>query len=180
MAPNEGKSVMTVREVRESDAESLLRLLRQTLVESEYLPLEPDELTWDTGSTRQYIRNYLSPGHSTIIVSEEDQRITGYISVKGQPYRRVRHNVSVTGMAVLQEYWGKGTGQALIRELVRWAKNRNILRIELNVATTNQRAVNLYKKMGFDIEGVKLQSLQIDKQLKDEYLLVKFVGEDEA
>jgi RimJ/RimL family protein N-acetyltransferase len=50
-----------------------------------------------------------------------------------------------------------------------------IHRLELTVVTENQAGLQLYKKMGFEIEGTKRQSLYIDGKFVDEYYMSKLV-----
>ncbi len=63
----------------------------------------------------------------------------------------------------------------LLTELERWARNRHIHRLELTVVADNQRALSLYRKMGFEQEGVKRHSLLIHGQYVDEYYMVKLL-----
>ena len=55
----------------------------------------------------------------------------------------------------------------------KWSKANDIKRIELTVICKNKRAVNLYKSMGFEVEGVKKASLKIDDRFVDEYYMGK-------
>jgi RimJ/RimL family protein N-acetyltransferase len=43
----------------------------------------------------------------------------------------------------------------------------------------NERAIALYKKMGFEIEGTKKRSMRIDGQYVDEYYMAKTYLEGE-
>lgn len=43
----------------------------------------------------------------------------------------------------------------------------------LTVMTHNSRAIALYKKMGFTIEGLKKHSMKVDGRYVDEYLMAK-------
>ena len=58
------------------------------------------------------------------------------------------------GMAVRSEHQGRGVGNALMEALVGLADNwLNVTRLELSVFTDNERAIALYRKHGFEIEG---------------------------
>ena len=58
------------------------------------------------------------------------------------------------GMAVRSEHQGKGVGDALMEALLGIADNwLNVSRLELDVFTDNERAIALYRKHGFEIEG---------------------------
>jgi putative acetyltransferase len=58
------------------------------------------------------------------------------------------------GMAVHSAWQGKGVGSALMRALCSLADGwLNVTRLELTVFTDNERALALYRKFGFEIEG---------------------------
>ncbi len=69
------------------------------------------------------------------------------------PALRRRH-VMMLGISVLPEAQGRGVGSALMAAMCdyadRWA---GVLRLELTVYTDNHRALGLYRKFGFEIEG---------------------------
>lgn len=65
-----------------------------------------------------------------------------------------RKHVGSLGMGVKDKSQGQGIGSALLSTVIELADNwLNLKRIELTVYTDNERAINLYKKFGFEIEG---------------------------
>lgn len=65
-----------------------------------------------------------------------------------------RAHVGYLGMAVHDKWAGKGVGTALMEAAIELAdKWLNLARLELTVYTDNERALRLYKKLGFEIEG---------------------------
>lgn len=65
---------------------------------------------------------------------------------------RNKHRVSM-GIALQQKYSGNGIGTKMVETLLSVAKEKGIEQMELEVVTTNERAIGLYKKMGFEIFG---------------------------
>ena len=58
------------------------------------------------------------------------------------------------GMTVRTDWHGKGVGSALMEALLELADGwLNVIRVELNVYTDNERAIALYRKFGFEVEG---------------------------
>ena len=57
------------------------------------------------------------------------------------------------GIALFQKYTGMGIGKILIEKLLQIAKEKGFEQMELEVAAENERAVHLYKKLGFQIYG---------------------------
>jgi len=69
---------------------------------------------------------------------------------------RRRSHAAWLGISVQDDWQGRGIGQALLTELVRMADSwLNLQRIELTVFTDNQRALALYQKYGFEVEGTQ-------------------------
>ena len=70
--------------------------------------------------------------------------------------RRARAHAAGLGMGVRDHYWGKGIGKALTQEILNAAGNWfRIKRLELIVFTDNKRAIRLYEKFGFEMEGIR-------------------------
>jgi putative acetyltransferase len=62
-------------------------------------------------------------------------------------------------MMVHKDYQGQGIGKKLLETLLDIADNWLMLvRVELDVYTDNERAINLYKKYGFEPEGIQRKS----------------------
>ncbi|PXF30530.1 GCN5 family acetyltransferase [Pokkaliibacter plantistimulans] len=91
--------------------------------------------------------------HYHNLIAEVGDDVVGQLSLISNNRPRRRH-VAEFGMAVRQDYLGKGVGSALLRAALdmcdRWL---NIERVEIEVYTDNAAAIALYKKFGFEIEG---------------------------
>ncbi|MDR4346889.1 GNAT family N-acetyltransferase, partial [Bacillus anthracis] len=56
-----------------------------------------------------------------------------------------------------------GIGKSLLGQSIHWADENEIKKISLQVLETNEKAIQLYKKLGFEVEGI----LKNDKRLSD-------------
>ncbi|NNH33417.1 GNAT family N-acetyltransferase, partial [Rhizobium sp. SEMIA 4085] len=66
-----------------------------------------------------------------------------------------RNHAASNGMGVHDDFTGKGIGSALLAELIDMADNwLNIKRLELSVYTDNGAAIALYRRFGFEEEGL--------------------------
>ena len=93
------------------------------------------------------------------------------------PHRKRLAHTGTFGMMVLNEYRGLGIGKILLEKIITWAEhNPYIEKISLGVFSTNERAIALYKKMGFVEEGRKINEIKLnDKQYIDDVLMYKMV-----
>lgn len=67
---------------------------------------------------------------------------------------RDSHKIYIGGLAVHPNYKGRGYGKLLIKNIINFAKQKGIKRLELTVAVSNNAAIALYTTMGFEQEGV--------------------------
>ncbi len=95
----------------------------------------------------------------------DDERRLQLVAVHGgevigqlglQQYLRVRQaHVGSFGMGVATAWQGKGVGSRLLTAALDVADNwMNLHRVELTVYVDNEAAQRLYRKFGFEVEGV--------------------------
>lgn len=83
-------------------------------------------------------------------VAEKDGKIVGfYIS------SQVLDEVEIFTIAVNQDYKNMGIATSLLNHLVATSIANNMKEIWLEVSTKNLAAINLYKKFGFEIMGIR-------------------------
>ncbi len=63
----------------------------------------------------------------------------------------------------------------LFQRLFEWAKEMKLTRLELTVMKTNAKAYQLYRNLGFTVEGEKIHSLLVDGEPVNEYYLYKLL-----
>ncbi|XP_060209522.1 uncharacterized protein LOC132636597 isoform X1 [Lycium barbarum] len=59
---------------------------------------------------------------------------------------------SITKLAVKENYRGQGHGEKLVKAAVQKCRTRNVQRISLHVDPTRTAAMQLYKKLGFQVD----------------------------
>ena len=93
----------------------------------------------------------------TFIVAEEDGEVVGYVMCRietGIPSFKllgITRKGHVISIAVLPEHQREGIGYELMREAMRSMVNYKAKECCLEVRGSNVPAVNLYKKMGFEV-----------------------------
>ena len=85
---------------------------------------------------------------------------------------RTRHTGNI-GMAVHDDWQGKGIGTALMEAALDLADNwLNLTRIELRVYTDNA-AIALYEKFGFEVQGTHRRLAFRDGEYVDAYSMAR-------
>lgn len=90
-----------------------------------------------------------------------DGKIIGWCDISSLHRDVCKHSGSL-GVGVLDEYRGRGVGELLMRAALQKAKSKGLTRIELTVRENNIRAIELYKKLGFVVEGLHINAIRID------------------
>ena len=87
------------------------------------------------------------------LVAEIEGKVVGQLGMQVCQNPRRRH-VAELGMGVREEYQGQGIGSALLRAALEMADNwLNIRRVELTVYPSNEAAIALYERFGFEVEA---------------------------
>ena len=159
-----------IRSADEADAAALVALRRALFAETQFMLWEPQEFVATAEDERKFITWLASKANSHLLLAEHESRLVGFLAVMGGDRNRTRH-AAVVFLGVVRELWSQGVASALLGEAVSWSTRANLLRLELTVHTTNTRAVALYKRLGFQVEGTRRASLLVDGELRDEYLM---------
>ncbi|WP_425445439.1 N-acetyltransferase family protein [Virgibacillus ndiopensis] len=164
-----------IREVGVDEAEQLLELTKRVDSESAYMLYEPGERRLTVDKQQKMIEVFKNEQNSTILVAEQDNRLIGYLFAVGGKVQRKKH-VAYLVIGILSDYRGKCVGTALFSEADKWARKKGLSRLELTVVVKNEAGLALYKKAGFEIEGVKKHSLIINGDFFNEYYMGKLLG----
>lgn len=164
--------MMEIREIREDDAERFLCLCLRLDQETKYMLYEPGERTTTVEAQRGRIQAILAEGRSTIVVAEDQGELVGYLAVFGGNANRTKH-VGYLVVGIVEAHTGKGLGTSLFQAAEAWRAQTGLTKFELTVMVPNERVIALYKKMGFEVEGVKRNSIRMDGKYVDEYYMGK-------
>ena len=108
------------------------------------------------------------------LVASTDGEVVGTLGLSTHPNRPRRRHVGSIGMAVCDDWQGKGVGSALMQAAVDLAdKWLNLSRLELEVYVDNEPAIRLYKKIGFQIEGTGIKADFRDGEYVDIYMMAR-------
>ena len=120
-------------------------------------------------------RKRLEPAEGVFsLVACVENEVVGQLGLHTFPNAPSRRHVGQIGMAVRDDWQGKGAGTALMLAVIDLAdKWLNLERLELDVYTDNEPAVRLYKKFGFVIEGTLISFAFRDGRYVDGYMMAR-------
>lgn len=155
-----------IRELRKEDAHEMLEFLAIVAGESANLSFGPGEQIMTLEAEEEFLEAQRLSQRNLMITAIVDGKITSCLSFNSSSRERLKHAASF-GLSVLKRYWGLGIGQLLLEEMITHAKRIDVTKINLKVRTDNTRAINLYAKMGFFIEGMERHGMKIKEEYVD-------------
>lgn len=104
-------------------------------------------------------RAAFTDGISYFISAKTDGILVGYAGMYN-----VLDEGYVYNLAVSEKFRGNKIGKKLIKNLLDYSKNKNLSFLSLEVRKSNQIAINLYQKAGFEIIGTRKDFYNFPKE----------------
>lgn len=149
--------LLTIRKVREDDAEQLIGYLNTVGGESDFLTFGKNGCRFTVEEEKSYLHGLTVNPSNLFLVGSENQRIS--------------HNCEL-GITVLKKFWHLGAASALLTELFRLIRSETAVQtVHLGVYENNERAVRLYEKFGFETVGRHRNYFHVGDRYYDEILM---------
>ncbi len=171
--------VPTIRRVRPEDAPALAAAARAIARTPGRLAARPEEIHDD--DVRATIVALEAGDRGAYLVAEHRSAIAGHALLERLPLAATAHVCRLT-IAVHEGHERRGIGAALMRELLAWARAAPAVeKVELQVRSSNEPALALYRSLGFVEEGRKTRRVKLgpNAYLDDVYMAL-WVGRVEA
>ena len=120
--------------------------------------------------SEQSIKDEMDKENSVFLMAFEDENPMGYVGLSV-----VFDEGYMGNLAVIESYRRKGTGRALMNELLDQCQSLDLAFATLEVRSSNTPAVSLYKSLGFNEVGRRKNYYK--EPLEDALLLTKFFKE---
>ena len=138
--------MVVIRVVRDGDGDALWAILEPVIREGETYTL-PQELSRDAA-----LAYWLAPEHE-VFMAEEDGRVVGTYFLQANQGGGGAH-VANCGYITASAATGRGVARAMCLHSLQRAKERSFRAMQFNfVVASNERAVELWKSMGFATVG---------------------------
>ena len=135
------------------DAEAVIALYRRILAEGRWFMTHLDEFTGTEEWQAKVIREWNAEANSRFLVARMEGEVVGAMSITGGTKDRTKH-VGLIEIFVDQSARGLGVGRSLMEAGILWAEQSPIVhKLALHVFEDNERAVDLYRRLGFVVEG---------------------------
>ena len=138
---------MLVRQATTYDVEGFAAVVASVAEERRWIATEPP---LDVENFKARVRKSLADG-VPLFVLDDGGTIVGTAGLHPTHAKGV---VSL-GMSILASHRGRGGGRLLMAALIDHARGMDCHKIELEVWPDNERAIALYEKFGFEVEGLR-------------------------
>ncbi len=100
--------------------------------------------------TEAGLKDSLKRATYRMLTAKENGNVVGYIGAY-----MAADELNITNVAVDPQYRRQGIGEKLLDEMIRLAEQNRMTTIYLEVRISNQAAISLYRKAGFDNAGIR-------------------------
>ena len=143
--------MIEIRKAQIQDAAVLADAEQKIAATPGFLASRPYELK--TEAFQKKIETLSNLPNGIYIVGISDDKIVGHALLEPMSLEAISHVVRLT-IAIHPGYEERGLGEMMLSYLIEWAKAApSVEKIELNVRAVNLRAIRLYQKLGFNLEG---------------------------
>ncbi len=112
-------------------------------------------------------------GTGAYVIAQVHGEIVGFLGAYAGAYARTRGVVYVSHVGVRAAWRGRGVGSALFAQFEDWARAHGAWRLDLRVDAQNERALALYTKRGFTVEGRIVDGACTHGVWRDHFLMAK-------
>lgn len=172
---NDGRTLV-LRSAEEKDAVTMLDYIKQTAKETHYLVRYPEEINIELEREKEIIRNNLEAEDSAWFTVFDGERAVGNCSIsRHRNHLKLRHRCDFA-IALEQAYCNGGLGTILMLKAIDKAREIGFEQMELGAYADNDRAIALYKKMGFQECGRTPKAFKLkDGTYIDEVNMILFL-----
>jgi RimJ/RimL family protein N-acetyltransferase len=145
---------VTIRKVIKEDAQKMIDFYNIVGGETDFLSFGANDFKRDLQDYEEYITATSKEPNSIMLLALIDSEIISIATINSSQKERTKH-VGTLGIVISEKYTGLGLGKILMNDLLDWAKQNGITKkISLVTNENNTVAIELYKKVGFEVEGL--------------------------
>lgn len=123
-----------------------------------------------------YINPFLTNNYQEMYLSMDGEKLEGMIGITYDSKQRKKHIASFVWFYVEKSHRGNGIGKALMDKALDVLSNNNqIEKLSLLVVASQEKAIEIYKKHGFEIGGTLKKELKISSEFFDVLIMEKAI-----
>ena len=163
---------VTVRLARPEDAAGVLAVQGEAAAERSLIATQPEDLR--TVEQEATLIRTRTPESGFLLVAEDAGRVVGICGVRLGDRAATRH-LGELGLTVAASHRGRGVGRLLMEAAHERSRAAGVRKMCLNVFADNERARRLYRRLGYEEEGLRRAQYHVGGAWKDEVLMAKWL-----
>ena len=140
-------SLFVIERARSEEAAALLDYLKIVGGETENLSFGAEGVSLDLEAEQDYLRMQSESTDNVQYLAKVKDEIIGTASLN-RKHKRMSHRGEF-GISLKKAWWGCGAAPALMEAILAFAKENGFEQLNLEVRSSNTRAIHLYEKYGF-------------------------------
>jgi ribosomal protein S18 acetylase RimI-like enzyme len=166
---------LSIREFKDFEAGEIYAIIRYIYRTSKFMSDDFDRKFPSVAQFKKHYENILGNPGSFLLVAIKEDKPVGYLALEANPAKNLYHT-AMLNMGVVENFRGMGIGKFLLTEAINRAKKEDAIEIiYLMVRADHESAVQLYKKVGFDVLARLDKDTKIAGNYFDGLLMRKFV-----
>jgi RimJ/RimL family protein N-acetyltransferase len=161
---------MQTRRATAEDAEAFVAVLRSVAEEGRWIGTEPG---FDADERVARVRRSMTEGETFWLLEDDDGRLVGTL---GLHLTHARGVLSL-GMCIIESARGRGGGRVMMDTALLHLATTDAHKVELEVWPDNGRAISLYARYGFEVEGLRRGHYRRrDGSLRSSLIMARLLG----
>ena len=160
---------MRVRLATDDDAEASAAVVAAVAEEGRWLGTVPPV---DVAARAAQMREWVARRDGLFVLEDDEGRVVGCLGL----HRHGARGVASLGMCIVADARGRGGGRMLMDAALDWLRDSDMHKVDLEVWPDNERAISLYERYGFEVEGTRRDHyLRQDGSLRSSVIMAKLL-----
>ena len=145
---------LRIRPAEPSDAALIADISRQTFFDTFSSQNTPENMRkfMETQFAREKLMQELNDPENLFFLAYQDEELAGYLKLRDHSHEKLKNipALEIVRIYSVSSMIGKGIGKALMQKSIEEASTKKKFAIWLGVWEKNQRAIDFYKRWGFE------------------------------
>ncbi|NJJ37975.1 GNAT family N-acetyltransferase [Paenibacillus apii] len=152
---------LIIRSAVPDDAPAVLSIHRKVVEENDYVITAQNEFNKTPKSYHELIRKAADHPSELFLAASVNDTVVGWLILYTPSLER-RSRLREVGIMLTPAWRGQSIGKKLVAAMLEWAGTCSAIeKICLEVFSSNENAIQLYRKLGFKEEGRRLKQIKL-------------------
>lgn len=151
---------ITIRRAHKGDQGAYAAVANACYLETRFLSRCANDEPLSAEKLLYFIEDVEKSNKEILLLAVYKDTVVGYGQITSCLNREKMKHKCDLDISILKRYWNLGIGTSLMNSLIVFSRFAGYEQINLSVASDNERAIRLYKKLGFQITGKEVHAMK--------------------